>query len=950
MSTAVDVNAYYRQITDTDIGGIARELLGSRVTQESGNTLFCDCPHHQSQSKKSLHVSLDSQKWYCFGCATGGDVLQLVEFVQYGVITRGQSGRMPDTHRAARDFLAARAMMPPLGRAGQTPEELAAAEEAHREAIRVREVLTATAEYYHQALISNPEVLAWFRQKYGISDEMISRLKIGFAVQSSPGVVSHLRKLGFTPKELATSSAFRPTAQDGLMPFFASRIVFPYWSRGHVVFLIGRQTPWTPNNQWETAKYKKLAVRNDSNNRHVSEAVKNDVLFNEDVLLRRPERIIITEGVTDCISLMQHGFPVVSPVTVQIREGDWERLLPKLTGVKTVFICQDNELSEAGIKGALRTAAILSDKGIATRIATLPLGGPQQAARAQLAEKFGVGGSVRPKELATLMAGRNSAEIAEGERLLAAAKIDVNEYFASGKTAADFEAVLEAAQTPLEMSIGTLSEDTPDADLTVTLEPILAEIGRVAPLEQERYFRLIQGRVGKNRAPVATLRKQLKVVQIDQPRGGKTGRARRNGTGPSAPANAPQTTPGNWKDALLVNSNGGIRSVLANALTALRSASEWQGVLARNEFAHVTILQSQPPWIAVAPKGRFPRPWSPNDDLLTTEWLHRQGIFVSVETTGQAVETVARENRFHPVRQYLNGLTWDGTHRIDSWLADYLGVSHTPYSSAVGARWMISAVARIFEPGCKADCCLILEGKQGIRKSTALKVLGQPWFTDEISDLGSKDAAMQVRGIWIIEIAELDSMSRAEVGKVKAFMSRTTERFRPPFGKRVIESPRQCVFAGSVNHSTYLRDETGGRRFWPVDCKKEEINVDGLAAVRDQLWAEAMTLYLDGKPWWLDSVSLDQEALEEQSERYEGDPWDDRIREWIEAFESVSIVEILEHCIQKRIDQWTQQDRNRIARSLRSFGWERFHAGTRSSRQWRYRPQKRANGLDPCTR
>lgn len=221
-------------------------------------------------------------------------------------------------------------MMPPLGCAGQTPEELAAAEEAHREAIRVREVLTATAEYYHRALVSNPEVLAWFRQKYGISDEMIERLKIGFAVQSSPGVVSHLRKLGFTPADLATSSAFRPTSQDGLMPFFASRIVFPYWSRGHVVFLIGRQTPWTPNNQWETAKYKKLAVRNDNNNRHVSEAVKNDVLFNEDVLLRRPERVIITEGVTDCISLMQHGFLVVSPVTVQIREGDWERLLPKL--------------------------------------------------------------------------------------------------------------------------------------------------------------------------------------------------------------------------------------------------------------------------------------------------------------------------------------------------------------------------------------------------------------------------------------------------------------------------------------------------------------------------------------------------------------------------------------------------------------------------------------------
>jgi hypothetical protein len=944
MSTAVDVNAYYRQITDTDIGGIARELLGSRVTQESGNTLFCDCPHHQSQSKKSLHVSLDSQKWYCFGCATGGDVLQLVEFVQYGATTRGQSGRMPDTHRAARDFLAARAMMPPLGRAGQTPEEIAAAEEAHREAIRVREVLTATAEYYHQALVSNPEVLAWFRQKYGISDEMIERLKIGFAAQTSPGVVSHLRKLGFTPKELATSSAFRPTSQDGLMPFFASRIVFPYWSRGHVVFLIGRQTPWTPNNQWETAKYKKLAVRNDSNNRHVSEAVKNDVLFNEDVLLRRPERVILTEGVTDCISLMQHGFPVVSPVTVQIREGDWERLLPKLTGVKTVFICQDNELSEAGIKGALRTAAILSDKGIATRIATLPLGGPQQAARAQLAEKFGVGGSVRPKELSTLMAGRDSAEIAEGERLLAAAKIDVNEYFASGKTAADFEAVLETAQTPLEMSIGTLSEETPEADLSRTLEPVLAEIGRLAPLEQERHLRLVQTRVGKNRAPVVTLRKQLRVVQIDQPRGGKTGRGRNQAaTGDGVSQPKPVTDPSKWRESLIVNSRGTIRPVLANAITALRWSPEWAGVVARDEFALRTVSQKASPIVANEANIQFPLNWGPNHDIAVTEWLHHQEIFVSVDTACQAVEAVANAQPFHPVREYLNGLTWDGTHRLATWLTDYLGAAPTPYTEAVGTRWMISAVARIFEPGCKADCCLILEGDQGIRKSTALRTLGEPWFTDELAEIGSKDAVMQTQGVWIVEIAELDSMSRADVGKIKAFMSRSTDRFRPPYGTRIVTLPRQCVFAGSVNHGTYLRDETGGRRFWPVACTKREIDTDALAAVRDQLWAEAYTYYFDGKPWWLDSVTLNRAASDQQGERYEDDPWDDLIMHWTEQFDNVSIGEVLEHCIQKRTDQWTQLDRNRVGRCLRKNGWERYQAKSEGVRQWRFR--RRAEGL-----
>ena len=155
-------------------------------------------------------------------------------------------------------------------------------------------------------------------------------------------------------------------------------------------------------------------------------------------------------------------------------------------------------------------------------------------------------------------------------------------------------------------------------------------------------------------------------------------------------------------------------------------------------------------------------------------------VLVSVEVAGQAVQTAARDHPFHPVKAYLQGLRWDGVERLDRWLSSYLGVDDTEYSRAVGSRWLISAVARIFRPGVKADCCLILEGPQGIRKSTALRTVAGEYFTDELADLGSKDAAMQTRGVWIIELSELDNLSHAEVARIKAFMSRTTDRFRPP--------------------------------------------------------------------------------------------------------------------------------------------------------------------------
>jgi predicted P-loop ATPase len=146
---------------------------------------------------------------------------------------------------------------------------------------------------------------------------------------------------------------------------------------------------------------------------------------------------------------------------------------------------------------------------------------------------------------------------------------------------------------------------------------------------------------------------------------------------------------------------------------------------------------------------------------------------------------------------------------------------------------MISAVARIFQPGCKADCCLIFEGKQGRGKSTVVKILSDPWFTDEISELGGREAAIQTAGVWIVELAELASMNRAHVNNIKAFMSRSADRFRRPWGRHAEEFPRQCVFAGTTNKDAYFSDETGNRRFWPVACGP--LNLDGIRADRDQL-------------------------------------------------------------------------------------------------------------------
>jgi predicted P-loop ATPase len=393
--------------------------------------------------------------------------------------------------------------------------------------------------------------------------------------------------------------------------------------------------------------------------------------------------------------------------------------------------------------------------------------------------------------------------------------------------------------------------------------------------------------------------------------------------------NSPQES---WCADLIVGEKGNPRALLANAVTALRSHADWLGVLAYDEFAVAAVASKPAPWGA---KGA----WTDHEDRLAADWLQRHcGIHLPIHVVAEAVQLVARENSFDPVRTYLDGLRWDGTKRVETWLSLYLGAESSRYTTAVGERWLTSAVARIYQPGCKADCVLILEGAQGLGKSRALRVLADPWFTDEIADLGTKDAAMQLLGVWVIEIAELDSMTRTEVSRVKAFLSRSADRFRPPYGRRLVEQPRRCVFAGTVNADVYLRDETGNRRFWPVRCLRARL--DDLQRDRDQIWAEATSRFRQGIAWWLDDAGLIEDAKREQADRLQADPWQETIESFVSVHDDVSVAEILADALKKDADRWERKDEMRVAATLKALGWQRYKRrieGVGNKFQWRYR-------------
>ncbi len=402
---------------------------------------------------------------------------------------------------------------------------------------------------------------------------------------------------------------------------------------------------------------------------------------------------------------------------------------------------------------------------------------------------------------------------------------------------------------------------------------------------------------------------------------------------PQGPQPVTESSEPSWRDSIIwIQLAGGAKKLkpcVSNAALFLSHDPEWAGRIRSDTFGGFTCYVPEGP--IDAPGGR----WSDRHTLEAWRWLESNcGLFVSLDVTHSAVKLAAARDEFNPLQDWLDSLVWDGIERLDVWLEDLAGVARTPYAMAVGRKFLLSAVARAFRPGAKADHVLLLEGTQGIGKSTLLESLFRPWFTDEISVLGSKDASMQLRGVWCVEIGELDSMHRSEVSAVKAFVSRTTDRYRPAYGREVLEVPRSSVFTGSTNSANYLRDETGNRRFWPVACTC--IDLAAAAASREQLWAEAVTAFRAGETWWLDLEEHVQAATKEQEERFDEDPWldavTDAVAEWQPMKPMTSSALLLK--IGVEIPRQSRSDQMRVASVLRRLGYTRKRVRTGDSLAW----------------
>lgn len=377
----------------------------------------------------------------------------------------------------------------------------------------------------------------------------------------------------------------------------------------------------------------------------------------------------------------------------------------------------------------------------------------------------------------------------------------------------------------------------------------------------------------------------------------------------------------------LQRSDRGFKGNDYNVTVALQHAPELGGKIGWDvrQLAYSALTET--------PAGAAGR-WTDSHTAKLAVWLQKLGLPVTMRHVETGLAAVVRSLEVDPLGEYLNDLPWDGHERIGTWLHDYCGADASDANSIMGSKFLIGAVARALRPGCQMDNMLVLEGDQGMRKSSAIKILGGEWSGENIPDFHSKDAMQIIGTKWITEVGEMAATRRSDIQHLNAFVTRREDTFRPPYGRHPITVPRWSVLIGNYNPdgTGVLEDPTGARRFWIVAVRA--IDTDALTKDRDQLWAEAVFCYKRGDPWWLTSDDENLPVAAQQSARRDNDAWLPAIDKYVtvEPFtgsprpshlEPITTWEVLEKAIGMSVKDIERRDQMRAGKCLREIGYHR---------------------------
>ncbi|MDH2354492.1 VapE family protein [Bradyrhizobium sp. SSUT112] len=392
-------------------------------------------------------------------------------------------------------------------------------------------------------------------------------------------------------------------------------------------------------------------------------------------------------------------------------------------------------------------------------------------------------------------------------------------------------------------------------------------------------------------------------------------RARMTLGGPSSLLTSP-TTPETSQLSIFDQAYNGPLALSAIS-TALATSIREHLPIAFDTFKQRMVKRNAMPWDN-EPTKNYPALWGDVDDAYLQSWFHHLALKPTMEAVRNASTIAAHRNKFNPVTDYLNSLRWDGASRINNLFLTYFNATNETFAHIVGSKFLISMVARAYNPGCKVDTVIVLEGEQGKQKSTALNILaGDDYFSDGLPDIHHKDAADHLQGLWLIEIGEMAAVKRSDIADVNRFLTTRIDKFRPSYGRHTIASPRTSVFAATTNADVYLKDPTGARRFWPI-AVSNTIDLDGLRRDRDQLFAEAVSRYRQGEPHWLNEAEYEIAKRETSERQEEMHPWHNIVTAHLEFKNIVHVDRILSDILKLSTDKQTKSSEMEVAKIIRA--------------------------------